>query len=208
MPIFEPRPLFPPEPGDLLFQDLECLDACPAIEAVKLGFHDSRISHVGMFLAVGGVPYVIEAYPPEVRLTPLAVFLRRSRDRLSRPRICVGRLRDPFRRLIPGALAQALALRGLPYDRVYLTGEDAYYCSELVVDAFKRANDGEEFFPEEPMSFRDPRTGEILEYWIRYYAFFGRPVPEGEPGSHPATISLSARLSIVARLGFLTGWDT
>ena len=35
-------------------------------------------------------------------------------------------------------------------------GEDAYYCNELIVDAFKYANNGIALFPEHPMSFRDP----------------------------------------------------
>lgn len=94
----------------------------------------------------------------------------------------------------------------MAYDAVYLTGEDAYYCSELIVDSFKVASGDENFFPEHPMSFRDPKTGEILEYWKQYYAYFGRPVPDGEPGSHPATLSLSTKLSIVHRYGHIANW--
>jgi uncharacterized protein YycO len=186
--------------------DLDCFGGCDAIEEVKTGIFGARISHVGVFLRVAGVPYVVEAFPPEVRLTPFPVYARRAVDVLKRPRICVGRLRPEDQHLIPAALSFARGLRGLPYDQVFLTGEDAYYCSELVVDMFRAAAQGADVFPEEPMSFRDETTGEILEYWVRYYAQFGRPVPDGEPGSHPATISKSDRLSIVARLGDVSGW--
>jgi len=203
----EPNPEFRPATGDLIFLDLDCFAGCDAIETVKPGFRGARISHVGIFLEVDGTPYLIEAFPPEVRLTPLRVYLRRSLDPERRPRACVGRLKPGYRDLIHPAISHALSLRKLPYDRVYLTGEDEYYCSELVVDAFKYANGGEELFPEEPMSFRDPTTGEILDYWKRYYAYFGRPVPDGEPGSHPASLSLSAPLDIVARYGSMTGWN-
>lgn len=201
-----PDPSFQPRPGDLLFLDLDCFGGCDAIEDVKVGVNGARISHVGIAIDVSGVRYVIEAFPPEVRLTPLNVYLRRALDEQSRPRVCVGRMKSALRHLIPAALYESLRLRGLPYDQVYLTGEDAYYCSELVVDAFKVANAGVEVFAEEPMSFRDSRTGEILEYWRRYYAYFGRPVPEGEPGSHPATISRSDKVDIIARMGILHGW--
>lgn len=201
-----PNPKFQPIDGDLLFLDLDCFDGCDAIEAVQRGVYGARISHVGITYYVSGAAYVVEAFPPEVRLTPLVVYLRRALDAKSRPRVCVGRVKAQYQSLIPAALKYAVSLRGLPYDRVYLTGEDAYYCSELIVDVFKYANGGVEVFPEEPMSFRDPVSGEILEYWQRYYAYFGRPVPEGEPGSHPASISRSGKLNIVARLGELSGW--
>lgn len=202
-----PQPNFQPISGDLLFLDLDCFAGCDAIEDVKLGINGARISHVGITIEVQGVKYVIEAFPPEVRLTPMAVYLRRALDDELRPRICIGRMKPELRHLIPAALQESLRLRGLPYDQVYLTGEDAYYCSELVVDAFKLANGGIEVFPEEPMSFSDPNTGKVLEYWQRYYAYFGRPVPEGEPGSHPATLSRSDKIDIVARMGELHGWS-
>ena len=201
-----PNPAFQPFPGDLLFLDLNCFAGCDAIEVVEPGVYGARISHVGIALNVGGVPYVVEAFPPEVRLTPLKVYCRRSVDEKARPRICVGRLVAEKRHLIPAAIDHAVSLRNLPYDQVYLTGEDAYYCSELVIDAFKYANGGRELFDEKPMSFRDPRTGEVLEYWTKYYAYFGRTVPEGEPGSHPASMSRSPFLQIVARMGALAGW--
>ncbi len=86
--------------------------------------------------------------------------------------------------------------------------EDAYYCSELVVDAFKYANGGNEFFPEEPMSFIDMNTGEVHEYWIRYYnKYLGMELPVGEPGSSPGHISLSPKIKIVHRYGFLDNWN-
>ncbi len=202
----EPSPNYKHSAGDLLFQDLECVSACPAIETVKLGYRGANVSHVGMYLVVGGLPYIIEAFPPEVRLTPFSVFMRRSVDGQKRPRVFVGRLRSQHQDLIPAAREEAFRLRGLPYDAVYLTGEEAYYCSELIVDCFKVASGDVDFFPEEPMSFRDPKTGKILDYWIQYYAFFGRPVPEGEPGSHPATLSLSDKLAITHRYGDIANW--
>lgn len=201
----EPSSTFDLHNGDLLFQDLAGNGAA-AIEAVTPGFNGAEVSHVAIYLLVGTIDYVVEAFPPEVRLTPLRVFLRRARDQLDRPRVFVGRLKAQHAYLIPGAIEKAISLRGLPYDRVYLTGEDAYYCSELVVDSFKHANGGVEFFAEHPMSFRDAATGAVLEYWIAYYRYFGLTVPDGEPGSNPGNLSLSDKIVVVHRYGFLTNW--
>ena len=190
--MHEPDGDFEPKEGDLFFQDLVGIGASD-IESVTPGFMGAEVSHMGMLIKVGSRNYIIEAFPPEVRLTPLVVFLRRAKDFLDRPRVFNGRLKTAHRLLIPRAKEKTLGLRGLPYDRVYLTGEDAYFCSELVVDAFKYANGGREFFPEHPMSFRDKITGEILEYWKNYYSYFGLEVPQGEPGSNPGKIGICPR---------------
>ena len=196
------------EDGDLLFQDLTCRFLCVAIESVTPGYHDADISHIGIYKQLGNQDYVIEAYPPEVKLTPLPLFLARAEDDYDRPGVFVGRLKPEYRHLIPAALDKAQSLKGMPYDEAYLSGEDAYYCSELVVDAFKYANGGNEFFPEEPMSFVDLNTGEVHENWIRYYnKYLGMELPVGEPGSSPGHISLSPKIEIVHRYGYLANWE-
>jgi uncharacterized protein YycO len=203
----EPSYDFTLEDGDLLFQDLACRFLCEAIESVTPGYHNADITHIGIYEKVGGQDFVIEAVPPKVTVTPLAEFLSRSQDDFERPSVFVGRLRDEYRHLIPAAIEKALELQGLPYDRFYLSGEDAYYCSELVVDAFRYANDGEEFFPEQPLSFIDRKTGEVHENWERYYKRLGMELPVGELGSSPGEISLSPNIEILHRYGFLTHWE-
>jgi uncharacterized protein YycO len=204
--MLEPSDDFVFHDGDLVFQDLAGDGLAQAIETVTPGYMNSEVSHVGIIIKIRGRDYVIEAFPPEVRLTSFMVFRRRALDEHNRPRVFVGRLKMESQHLIPAALEKALQLRGLPYDSVYLSGEDAYYCSELVVDAFKYANRGEAFFPESPMSFRDPATGEIPVYWRRYYDYFGIDVPEGVVGSNPGSLSLSEKIHIAHRFGFLTNW--
>ena len=92
---------------------------------------------------------------------------------------------------------------GRPYDGRYGPDDSAIYCSELVVDAFWLANGRVPFFPESPMRFSDPETGEVLDFWINYYALFGETVPEGEPGSNPGDLSLSPKLQVIRQLGSL-----
>jgi hypothetical protein len=104
-------------------------------------------------------------------------------------------------------MAYGLQQRDIPYDRRYLTDEAALYCSELIVDMFKAANDDVAFFEESPMSFRDTETGELHEYWIRYYDYFGMEVPDGEPGSNPGDISKDSRLDVYDVVGDITGYQ-
>jgi hypothetical protein len=195
------------EDGDLLFQDLACRFLCEAIESVTPGYRNADITHIGIYRKDGDQDFVIEAVPPEVTVTPLAEFLSRSKDDLERPSVFVGRLRPEYRQLIPAAIEKASELQGLPYDRYYLSGDDAYYCSELVVAAFRYANDDEVFFPEQPLTFIDSSTGDIHENWPKYYDRLGMELPVGELGSSPGEISLSPKIEILHRYGFLTNWE-
>jgi hypothetical protein len=207
MSYLEPSYDFTLEDGDLLFQDLACRFLCEAIASVTPGYRNADITHIGIYEKVGDQEFVIEAVPPEVTVTPLAEFLSRSKDDFERPRVFVGRLLHEYRHLIPAAIEKALELKGLPYDRFYLSGEDAYYCSELVADAFRYANDDEEFFPEQPLSFINRNTGEVQENWKKYYKRLGMELPAGELGSSPGEISLSPKIEILHRYGFLTHWE-
>ena len=89
MDYLEPSYDFVLEDGDLLFQDLTCRFLCVAIERVTPGYHDANISHIGIYKKIGDQDYVIEAYPPEVTLTPLPEFLARAEDDYDRPSVFV-----------------------------------------------------------------------------------------------------------------------
>lgn len=190
--------------GDFVFTQLG--SAHNAISAVTEGYKQARLNHMGVAIRNNKGLFVLEAFPPEVRLTNVPVFLRRSMDINGQERYMVGRLRPEFQPLIPRALAYGLSKRDTPYDQLYLTDETALYCSELVVDMFTAANGGLPFFLETPMSFRDRTTGEVLPAWVEYYATFGMPVPEGQPGSNPGDISKDSRLRIVHVKGPITGY--
>ena len=49
------------------------------------------------------------------------------------------------------------------------------------------------------MSFRDS-AGNIPAFWLEYYSQQGLPVPEGEPGSNPASLLNDDRMLIVEDL--------
>ena len=194
------------ETGDLIFTQIGSDDNI--ISAVTEGYRGARPDHMGVVLTTEIGVFVLEAFPPEVRLTHVDVFLRRStyHNKIdTEPRYLVGKLRQEFRQLISTAIEYGLRRRDIPYDRLYMPDAKKLYCSELVVDMFSHANGNTEFFPETPMSFLDTETGMIHPHWVQYYRQYGLEVPHGEPGSSPGDISLDHRLDIYKVHGPLFG---
>jgi uncharacterized protein YycO len=190
--------------GDLIFTQIGSADN--AISAVTEGYRGARVNHVGVVVNNGIGIFVLEAFPPEVRVTNIEVYLRRSEDMQKQRRYIHARLKSQETHLIPRAIDFGLAKRNIPYDIVYLTGEEALYCSELIVDMFKYSNGGLEYFKESPMSFRNLGTGEILPYWVEYYERFGMDVPQGEPGSNPGDLSRDPKIEVVEVYGPISGY--
>ena len=204
----EPASGFTLARGDLLFQDTDCGPLCEAIERVTSGVDGADFTHVGMVSRIEGrTIYVIEAVGAGVIETPLEVFLARSSDAEGNPKVLVGRLAAEKAELIEAALAEARRHLGKPYDRIYEMRGDAFYCSELLYQAFAEANGGEPVFELCPMTFRDPATGETFPPWAAYYAELGAAIPEGEPGLNPGGMSRSRYVTIVHAFGRPDGWQ-
>ena len=192
--------------GDLLFQDLDCGPICDAIEKVTIGYHGANFSHVGIIAKDDDNLIVIEASSNGVQATQLKNFLNRSFDANHQPKVVVGRLKHPFRHLIPFALKQAAALKGKPYDKEFVINNEAYYCSELIYEIFLRANNNRPVFKLQPMTFKDPDTKTAFPAWQEYFSKLGTPIPEGQPGINPGSISRSPLLTIIYAYGTPSGW--
>lgn len=189
-------------PGDLLFQDSDCGPLCDAIEKVTTGVEGANFTHVGIVAKGGSDNFVvIEAVSSGVKATELQTFLNRSSDLKGRPKVVVGRLKKPYHRLISGALQEAIHLEGKPYDKVFAINNDTYYCSELIYEIFRRANNNNPVFILQPMTFKDPDTGQTLAAWEKYFSDLGVSIPEGQPGINPGGISRSDALTIVYAYG-------
>jgi hypothetical protein len=201
-----PGGAFVPAEGDLLFQDLDGLPLGDAIEEVTFGVHGAKFCHVGIATVEDhSGPQAIEAFGAVVATRPLSEFLARSKDNTGRPKVIVGRLKEPYRSLIPAAILCARRLLGAPYDQFFLPDNDRFYCSELVWKCF-RDSAGKPLFELAPMTFKQPGSSEPMAIWKDYYAMLGIPIPEGVVGSNPGGLSRSEKISIVHVYGRPRGW--
>lgn len=184
--------------GDLLFQDLDCGSFCDAIEKVTQGVDGYSFSHVGIVLAENGKTWVLEAGGRGVVKTPLDSFMNRSKDVAGHAKVVAGRIKKPYRYVIPQAILKAENLLGKPYDDYFDISNDRYYCSELAYYAF-RDSAGKPLFELNPMTFTDPDTRKTFPAWERYFEDLHVPIPEGKPGLNPGGISRSPVVEIVKK---------
>jgi len=194
--------------GDILFQDIDCGPFCESIEKVTFGVKGSKFSHVGMVIPNNQDELVIiEAVSAGVKETPLDSFFVRSFDEDHNSKVVVGRMKAAHTHLIPEAIAFAKTRLGLAYDEVFDITNDKYYCSELIYDSFKHANEGQPIFQLQPMTYKDPETNEIFPIWADYFEELGVPIPEGESGLNPGGMSTSAYIDIVHFYGKPQGYE-
>lgn len=175
--------------GDLLFQDLDCGPLCDAIEQVTRSYGGRHFSHIGLVSIEDDSIYIIEAIGSKVQRTPLAVFTQRSQNE-----ILLGRVKDKYRKLAIDAVDVARQKIGMAYDDAFIYDNGKYYCSELLYDAFKDANNNKAFFQLCPMTFKQPESNDFFPVWVKYYEELKMPIPEGLAGINPGGISLSPNL--------------
>lgn len=172
--------------GDLLFV---VNGAGNNITSVTDGVDGLGIDHVAIY----SEGKVIEAIPVKgVVEWPLDSFLVRL---AVNDAVLVGRVRGLDAR---GSVENAVRFVGLPYDDIFMPGDSAIYCSELVQKSYL-SKSGDAVFGTIPMSFHDS-TGRVTDFWMKFYAARGMSVPEGEPGTNPGQISRDPNVSI---LGYL-----
>ena len=187
--------------GDLLFQQWDSSDFAKAINAVTEGADGVDYAHIGLVLSLDDTLKVLEAVTGDgVVLRPLDAFLKASLTADSLPRVAIGRLKKDYSSFIPKINEWALSKVGMPYDTLFIYGNDKYYCSELIYDAFNENVAGEAVFSLAPMTFKDPETNNFFPVWETYYKKQKEEIPEGEPGINPGLISRSAKIEIVELL--------
>ena len=175
--------------GDLLFC---CSDTDNAITSVTSGVEGLPIDHVAVVhcLGVDNGPWcVIEAVKPSVSITPIDTFLRNN------GMVVIGRVNVDCD--VTASVSRCLAMVGKPYDDLFMPGDSAVYCSELVQLNYVDT-DGKLVFTPIPMSFRDS-MGRVTEYWNEFYLERGMDVPDGEPGSNPGELSRRPQVTIIGR---------
>jgi hypothetical protein len=136
------------QPGDILFQDLDCGLRCSLIRDVT----HSRYTHVGIVLQDDGKLQVWEAFEP-VGPVDLVDWVHRGIGE----RIALYRLRAPISHHLPKIADAVRSLRGRPYDPDYQWDDDRIYCSELIAKAVNRA-EGTSIFAPRPIGALGPHA--------------------------------------------------
>lgn len=116
--------------GDIVFQTSKDSQSLAVMLATK-----SLYSHVGVIdVMKNGKVMVLEAANP-VRATPVKEWVAHGIG----GRITVKRLKKEDAAAVRRALAWARGRMGRPYDPYFHSSDEAFYCSELVHDAFSHA---------------------------------------------------------------------
>lgn len=185
--------------GDLIFQEACASDLGNSIKLVTNSIDSYEFTHVGIvYIDDKDSVHVLEATHPKTVLTPISEYLYKKDEKGCHPKSVVGRLKDKYQPLITKALAEGFLLLGKDYDYGFVLGNDMYYCSELIYEIFKRANQGEDVFPLNIMTFKSQDSEEISPGWIEYFSKHGLSlIPEGEYGINPGAMSRSDVISIV-----------
>lgn len=201
------------EVGDILFQDLDSSPLCDAIELVTPGYRNANFSHVGIIIE-GGIPFntnsdsrceekyfhninedfkILEALAGGVQITKIDSFLNRSYDVNKNPKVIVGRLKLKNKYTLIDAIPFLRSKIGIGYDDAFIINNNAYYCSELIYEAFKK----DSIFQLQPMTFLHPETKDTLSIWKEYYSNLKMEIPQNELGINPGIMSLSDNIEIV-----------
>ena len=117
-----------------------------------------------------GPLYALEAIPRlGVVLTPIDSLVTREQGAT----FVLQRVEDVD---ATSSVRKALRYVGLPYDDLFLPGDSAIYCSELVQISYVDRQ-GRVLFDTIPMSFHDA-SGRITDHWTEFYRQRGMTVPE------------------------------
>jgi len=181
--------------GDLLFQGATSSRLSTAIDKVTQTGAETHFSHVGLLeIDESGACFVLHAGIKDGSCrVPLEDFLKPEGDSVT---TVVYRLKEPWQATIPSALAKAKTMLGKPYNFSYVLSDSTHYCSEFIYKAFEF----DSVFKLNPMTFKDPATGDFFPTWIDFYARLGMDIPEGEPGCNPNGMASSEKLE---RIGIL-----
>ena len=178
--------------GDLLFRGTNSENISQAIDKVTQTAAATHFSHVGIVEVLDSGIFVLHASPVggtcEVSIHE---FLHPKGDSVT---VVAYRLKDQWQAAIPDAIKKAKQMLGKPYNFSYIMSDTTHYCSEFVYLAFA----ADSVFELNPMTFKDPKTGEFSPAWVEYYQKMGIKIPEGLPGCNPNGLAASSKL---VRLG-------
>ncbi len=174
--------------GDLLFREKSSENISEAIDQVTQTSGSTHFSHVGLVEVTDSGVVVLHAYPDGGScIVSLNEFLHPKGDSV---RVIAYRLKKDGQKAISAAIQKAHSMLGKSYNFSYVLSETVHYCSEFVYLAFA----ADSVFKLEPMTFKDPKTGNFPTAWVEYYQKMGIEIPEGKLGCNPNGLAASGKL--------------
>lgn len=181
--------------GDLLFVTAQKEDLSGAINRVTQKKHIANYDHVAIIERAEGLVFVWHAAPSGgTQKEKLSDFIKKQTK--NNVEIMVYRLKPKYQYAIPRALQRAVLFLGKPYNYTYILNDESLYCSDFIERIFRE----DHVFKLIPMTFKNPKTGRVDDFWIRYYQSKNREVPEGSLGSNPNNLASSEVLVRLKRL--------
>lgn len=181
--------------GDLLFVTAKESGLSGAIDNVTKKQENASFDHIGILEKQGRSAYVLHAAPKGgSQKQNLDAFLKDQKE--DGQKVVVYRLKSQYRNAIPKAVDKANLMLGKPYNSNYILNENSYYCSDYIERSFRE----DQIFTLEPMTFKDPKTGKVNEFWKKFYAEKKLNVPEGEPGCNPNGLAASDKIERIKEL--------
>lgn len=175
--------------GDLLFVGAQAENLSGAINRVTQRTEDTSFDHVGLVEIVHGQPYVLHASSKKGSVKePLDSLIKG--DHKAARLFAIYRIDSIYQEAIPQAIETAHQLLGKPYNWSYILNDSSYYCSDFVERAFRHIG----LFELEPMTFKNPKTGDFDVFWITFYETQGMEIPEGELGCNPNGMAASPHI--------------
>lgn len=174
---------YQPREGDLVFVSTNQDAFSEAISDAT-----GNIVHVAVVVYNNDTPSVIEATCGRgVTYTPWDTFITIN------PHITIKRLTCSYPLQV--TLERLRSHIGESYDWEFQSDNGKMYCSELVYECFLY-DDSTHIFQRYPMNFKGS-DGTIAPFWITLYESLGIPIPEGELGTNPTTLSRDTLLQTI-----------
>ncbi|PRD56864.1 hypothetical protein C5749_06505 [Sphingobacterium gobiense] len=184
--------------GDLLFVGAQSENLSGAINRVTQRTSSTAFDHVGLIEIVYGFPHILHASSKKGSIKePLDSLIKGNHG--DNKLFAIYRIDSIYQNAIPKALTKAHQMLGKPYNWSYTLNDSSYYCSDFMERAFRHIG----LFQLEPMTFKNPKTGDFDEFWKIFYAKQGMEIPEGELGCNPNGLAASRNIHYIG--SFHTG---
>lgn len=189
-----PAPTVQLQSGDILFVETTSGKVSEAIDRVTQTSGETHFSHVGLAEVSDSGIVVLHASPQGgTCVVSLHEFLHPEGDSVT---VIAYRLKKEWQPAIPAALKKAKQMLGKPYNFSYILSDTAHYCSEFVYLSFA----ADSVFTLNPMTFKDPATGNFPSTWVDYYQKLSLEIPEGLPGCNPNGLAASDKLERIGKV--------